>query len=110
MKMKPTWSKEEDHNQIRNVGTTLIGRMVCCFNYDDEPRPDYVLSTLHIIGWDTSKSEKDGGEYFTFTSLSDGMTCHYTLDRLIEVLNGQPYVPAKNSEVLAALNFKIPKL
>lgn len=106
MKLTPTWSIEEDHNPAR--GTSLIGRLVCCYTDSDDPSPGYLLSTLHIIGYDGLKDKKDDG-YYTFVSLGDGMTYHYTLDRLIEVLNGQPYIPASNTSVIAALNFKVAK-
>ena len=106
MKLQPHWNIEEDHNRER--GTSLIGKLVYCHCQEPLRNPSYVLSTLHIIGYDSSKSEKEGGKYFTFVSLADGMTTHRTLDELITMLNNRPYVPIPASTLQAAMLEKQP--
>ncbi len=106
MKLQPNWNIEQDHN--REAGTSLIGRVVYCHCQEPMRNLGYALSTAHIIGWDASKSEKDGGEYFTFVSLGDGMTMRYSIDKLISVLNGQPYVPIPSSVLSAIMLEKQP--
>jgi hypothetical protein len=105
MKLTPNWNIEQDHNKER--GTSLIGRVVYVHCQEPLRDPSYVLSTAHIIGWDVTKNKDEDG-YFTFTSLADGMTAHYSLEKLIEVLNAQPYLPIPGSALQKAMAWKIP--
>lgn len=105
MKLKPHWSIEEDHSKEKD--TSLIGKIVYCHCQEPMSSLSYALSTAHIIGWRVELKEKDKG-YFTFTSLSDGMTICYSLEALIEALNRQPYIPIPSSVLHAIMMEKQP--
>lgn len=107
MKLQPKWSLA-DHN--RATSQCLHGKIVYC-PQDSTAKEDlsYILSTLHIIGFDTSASSKTDGA-FTFTSLGDGMTNTYSLEKLLDILNSQPYIPISSSLLQRVMQFKVPLL
>lgn len=104
MKLTPNWNIEQDHNEER--GTSLIGKVVYVHCQNPLNTLSYALSTAHIIGWQAIKDKKDK-DYFTFTSLADGMTMCYSLEKLLNILNEQPYVPMPSSVLQACMGVKV---